>query len=295
MKNLCNLGWGLVFLMCLCCASGVDSPPAYTIPVTYERDVGWSPDGSSIVYDKASYPSKNIIGGLTKINLQDSSSQIIMQGILFDSPRFSPDGCQIAFSNGENIFAITANGDSLRQLTFGSDNYQPTWSPDGKKIAYNHRQGDDRGIYILDLETGASRLLRRFCERPVWFSDGVHIATGSFDFEAAPEIMILDTSGNIVARPLEGRHGWAYYSEVSQDGQKIVFSQRFSGEHPQIWIVNRDGSGLKRLTSHGGEMPSISPDGQWIVYTHTGDTDGSLWLIRPDGTGQHRLTNYFGE
>ena len=75
--------------------------------------------------------------------------------------------------------------------------------------------------------------------------------------------------------------------------RKICFSQQFSGEHPKLWIMNTDGSDLKKLTNHGAEMPSFSPDGEWIVYTRTDNNDGSLCLIRPDGSEKHRLTDWW--
>ena len=42
-------------------------------------------------------------------------------------------------------------------------------------------------------------------------------------------------------------------------------------------------------------LPDVSPDGEWIVYTHTGDNDGSLWIMHPDGSGKRQLTNFYDD
>jgi len=286
-----------VILAALACNSDttIEPRPGLNI-VYYDFDADWSPDGSKIVFIKLQDIKLGRDGGLFFVNLEDSSlSPLLIQPYsIEDSPRFSPDGEWVVFSMMRDIYKIKANGDSLQQLTFTSDNYQPDWSPDGKKIAYNHGIGDDRGIHILDLESGESRLIVPYSERPVWFSDGTRLAIASYNFgNDFPEIAIIDTNGNIIGRPIAERHGIVRNLDVSANGEKICFSQQFSGEHPQLWIMNTDGGDLKKMTSRGGFMPTFSHDGEWIVFTRTDNNDGSLWLIRPDGSEKRRLTDWW--
>jgi Tol biopolymer transport system component len=86
----------------------------------------------------------------------------------------------------------------------------------------------------------------------------------------------------------------------SSDGRRLAFS----GGHERadvIFVVNADGSGVKRLTrtrrrtdEEWSQNPSWSPDGKWIAFdgarTATGDwLIPDIYVMRADGTGEHRL------
>ena len=74
------------------------------------------------------------------------------------SPAWSPDGKKIAFNSRrhfpdrtrDDIFAITADGKELEQLTEDGRSRSPVYSPDGTKIAYVSRRGGDSNIYLMD-------------------------------------------------------------------------------------------------------------------------------------------------
>jgi TolB protein len=59
-----------------------------------------------------------------------------------------------------------------------------------------------------------------------------------------------------------------------------------------VWSINADGSGLRRLTSSPWPEfdPSLSPDGRFIAYRSEPHNYPELWVMRADGTRQHRLT-----
>ena len=69
---------------------------------------------------------------------------------------------------------------------------------------------------------------------------------------------------------------------------RIVFSN-----YDDVWIVNADGTDLRRLThSPWHEFdPSLSPDGRFIAYRSEPNDSPELWLMNADGSGQHRLTD----
>jgi Tol biopolymer transport system component len=76
---------------------------------------------------------------------------------------------------------------------------------------------------------------------------------------------------------------------------RIVFSSDASGDR-DIWIMNGDGTGQKQLTSDGRSniLPTVSPDGRYIVYTSTSDPTGTvnrhIWRMNIDGSDPIQLT-----
>jgi len=83
------------------------------------------------------------------------------------------------------------------------------------------------------------------------------------------------------------------YPHLSPDGNRIVFQSNRSGSN-QIWLMNRDGSGLSQLTEvagEGAETPVWSPDGQLIAYAaYLGEGNNDVFVMKADGSAQTRVT-----
>ena len=81
----------------------------------------------------------------------------------------------------------------------------------------------------------------------------------------------------------------------SPDGRRIAF-RRFDGQlgsgfpgNSDLYVVNADGSGLRRLTRHAANVPrsfAWSPDGRTIAFLHNRE----VYIVKADGSGERRLT-----
>ena len=76
--------------------------------------------------------------------------------------------------------------------------------------------------------------------------------------------------------------------DFSPDGRRIAFTSN-RDQQGEIYVMNRDGSGQKRLTRRAGDdwSPRFSPDGTKIAFTQL---PGTIWTMNADGTGLKKLT-----
>ena len=176
----------------------------------------------------------------------------------------SPGGPRIAFVRfapaSDRLLILTGpleNG-PRRQLRLPVRDAQgPSWSPDGRKIAFVGGIRAREGAYLasdVDLYVARSngRSVRRLTD------DGAR--------EAAP--------------------AW------SPDGRWLAYVRTLPGANrSSVWIVGADGSRARRLTAGRLDLqPAWSPDGKRVVFVRISPTSESqIWEIRPDGTGARRI------
>jgi len=74
----------------------------------------------------------------------------------FAEPAVSPDGREIAFASGGDIWVVPSSGGEARALVSApSTESRPVWSPDGSRLAFISTRTGDGDIYVLTLRTGA--------------------------------------------------------------------------------------------------------------------------------------------
>jgi TolB protein len=232
---------------------------------------------------------------------------------------------RIAFSSGtEDIYSVNADGSRLKRLTRSKAlEFDPTWSSDGRAIAYRHQRDFDSpiDIFVMDAKGSHQRNLTGREELagwgPDWSADGKWIAWNTAT--VTPSYFDLglihpDGTGRRLIKP----GVYVEYPAWSPDGRRIAFMSpgvsTTSGSDYDIFVMNADGTHVRRLTTSSGEdgWPAWSPDGGQIVFSSqrddcryseaqdcltTGDVGPweDMWIMNADGTDQHRLTRTFGQ
>ena len=163
----------------------------------------------------------------------------------------------------------------------GDDKY-PSWSPDGKQIAFSSKRDGNYEIYVMDADGGNLQNLTNNPNHdvsPSWSPDGKRIAfssnrdnrKGNFIFE----IYVMDADGgnqlNLTNNPFNDQSpSW------SPDGKRIIFSARRPGHFGnkfaithEIYVMDADGGNQHRLTENLFEdsQPTWSPDGKRIAFS----------------------------
>jgi len=211
------------------------------------------------------------------------SSQPIM------SPAWSPDGSKIAYVSFENkraqIFYVDVRTGQRRLITsYPGINGAPAWSPDGRKMAIVLSKSGNPEIYLVDMLTGGLTQLTRsdsINTEPSFSPDGSRILFTS-DRGGSPQIYQHNlASGQISRVTFDGDYNAR--ASYTPDGSEIVMLHRVRG---QFYIAVQDvRSGVVTpLTNSGNDFsPSVSPNGQMILYSTRYQGRGALSLVSIDG------------
>jgi TolB protein len=210
---------------------------------------------------------------------------------------------RIVFANHDDVWSINADGTGLTRLTRSPwPEFDPTWSPDGTRIAFRTDRtdrNDDSEIWLMNADGSDRHRLTRGMS-PAWSPDGSKIAYASPGEILCPpgrglrctgiSIMNVDGSGQHRLPNTDGGE----YPSWSPDGKRIVFNSNLVTQHAMS-IIDVDGSRVVDLSSVGeGWQVDWSPDGRSILFTsHRDHPDNytDIYVMRPDGSGVKRLTD----
>jgi Tol biopolymer transport system component len=223
--------------------------------------------------------------------------------IVFSSDRALPPVAEEASFDTRRLelYAMDASGGHLRRLTRNAlTDVFPAVSPNGRQVAFTRDLRGYAQVFVMDVREHTERQLthaRANSGLPAWSPDGRQIAfaTDRNAPDEGDEIWVMNADGSgqhPVTRSLPfTKDAWPSWAP---DGNRLAFA-RETGADSAIYVVNADGTGLRRLAR--GEQaldtqPAWSPDGRLIVY----ESDlfmlpGQLFAVRPDGTGRRQLTD----
>ena len=240
-----------------------------------DMDPAWSPDGEWIAFLSRSQGNTDI--HRVRPDGTGLSSITAYPAQLYGRPVWSPDGTKIAFTSNREaerppqleptpepflddkpefpeaaprpeLYVMNADGSGQTRLTFNVFfDGNPTWSPDGERIAFQSRGDGDHEIYVINVDgSGLTKLTDNDQADvfPAWSPDGRYIAFSSNRSK----------------------------SELGKELQEAARREYAMARGPtdfEIYIMKPDGSGIynwTQTTSLWDSGPSWSPDGTWIAF-----------------------------
>ncbi|HZG23065.1 MAG TPA: hypothetical protein VEZ17_00730, partial [Chitinophagaceae bacterium] len=119
----------------------------------------------------------------------------------YSDPSLSPDGSEIAFSSGGDIWTVPARGGEAR-LLISDQGYEsrPLYSPDGRSLAFNSTRTGNGDIYVFNIETGKLKRLTYDDgndEISAWSPDGqyVYFSSTSREISSMRDVFRVKSGG----------------------------------------------------------------------------------------------------
>ena len=197
------------------------------------------------------------------------------------------------------------NTDGTNQTNISNNTYtdlNPSWSPDGTKIAFNSKRDKDASftIYIMNADgTNQMRISQNLGTNwgPSWSPDGTQVVFDCAYQGSDRDICVNNVDGSSINTI---NNFWKYqtiddyFASWSPDGTKIAFGSNRDGNQ-EVYVMNVDGTNHIRLTNTSNDsndnFPSWSPDGSKIAFVSDRDGNNEIYVMNADGTNQSRITN----
>lgn len=261
-------------------------------------------------------------------NLETGEEKFVTDQAFFRA-RWSPDGKWIAY-NGPSIYEgswqiyiVKPDGSGKRIVTLWERDsiieshpdggFNPVWSPDGKRIAFYRCinceiMGTNSELFIVDLDTSNGihevRLTNNIYADLV--EDWDHDMSLFYRSQLGPndEYDLFADFYEIDINTLERKHllecdslSYGFDLRYSQARDKIAYIWKTRGSNSirnEIYLMNRDGTGVTKLTDNTLQENNISwsSDGERMLFmVGSWSLGGQLYLINSDGTGLTKITS----
>lgn len=264
---------------------GGEPPQRVTFDNLEIQGIDWTPDGKNLVFSS----NRGGVYSLWQISAGGGEPQWLgTGGGEANAPTVSADGRKIAYEQWQdeaNIYRVDltrAKASAEKIIASTRWDWNPTYSPDGSRIAFNSNRSGHPEIWTADKDGGNLTQKTSFkgtlLASPNWSPDGRQIV---FDarVDGNTDIWLI---GQDQAQPrrLTREASEEVAPSFSQDGQWIYYGSDKSGEW-QIWKISVNGGEPVQVTKNGGLIGKESADGKYLFLTH--HKKNGLWRMPKEG------------
>lgn len=216
-----------------------------------------------------------------------------------DWATLSPDARKIVYHQtlgpGEtDVLLMRADGSGQHAITSASGrDYEPAWSPNGKKIGFVSDRSGSRQIWVMDADGRHQhpvKLNGLEQDGPVFTPSGKRIVFSGYN---DGHIYMMRRDGSHIHR-LTNSTAYDEFPDISPNGRRMVFDRTVNMGNQMIFISRADGTHAKRLTSPSvaSSIPRLSPSGRKIAFSSKRSVGGKFeaFVMNVDGSHQHRLS-----
>ena len=204
-----------------------------------------------------------------------------------NSPSFSPDGKQIAYSyrdeegdDGASIYVkLVEAGTALRLTNAPNNDDFPAWSPDGQWVAFWRYLPPNSGVYVVSALGGPARRIAGAgrCFGLDWLLDGQHLvvsegpeASGSAVEPARLSLVTVETGQLQPLTSPPAASGGDQGPALSPDGKTLAFIRGLWVEGSDLYLMPIEGGPLRWLAARVDSIAWM-PDGREIIFASGAD------------------------
>jgi len=192
----------------------------------------------------------------------------------------APNGGRAVFSARGDLFTLPAEHGNTRNLTQTSnaDEDHPSWSPDGKSIAYTTDVSGEQQLAVRPAEGGPERILthfdRGFFYRARWSPGGERLAFSDHEHR----LWILPLTGGEPVQVAQDRYNEIHDQTFSPDGRWLAYSITAPNLLTGVWLYNVE-SRRATLVSDGRSndfSPAFDPSGKYLLFLSSRHENATL-------------------
>jgi serine/threonine protein kinase/Tol biopolymer transport system component len=191
----------------------------------------------------------------------------------YSTPAISPDGKRIALtldSSSFDVWVYDLERATLTKVSFGADDYNPHWSPDGKMLAYHSSKSGTMQVYVKHgIVQGDETVVTDgpgFKEVYGWTPDGLEIVFSRESKDTGYDIFAVEVAGDHKVRPLVVAPFNQDDASLSPDGKWLAYVSDESGQNEVFVQAMNDPSTRAQISSEGARLPRWARSGNELFF-----------------------------